>query len=200
MASLLRKRVDLDLLQLANALIVSHEALQSLSAAYCAEKKAWAFPMTGKDGKWCGVRLRNAEGFKWAVSGSSNGVFLPDTEPQPIAYLPEGPTDTAACLTLGLFAIGRPSCNTGVEELKSNLARLGIRKVVIISDNDNLKRIGNREGRPGIEGALRLKKELRMLSVVWMPPGKIKDVREFLKRGGTRQLIENEISKKPWTK
>ena len=188
---------------LAQSLGVSNESLELLGAAYSAQHKAWAFPMSDSDGKFIGVRLRNSEGQKWAVTGSRQGIFLPKSNFQvtpKVAYLPEGPTDTAALLSMGLFAIGRPTCMSGNELIAQALKRIGIYKAVIISDNDGIKQLGNKEARPGIVGAQKLKKELKISSVIWMPPAPIKDVREFYKRGGTVQQIESEIKNKVWSK
>ncbi len=176
---------------------VTPNSLFELGCAWSVEYKAWAFPMSDGAGKIIGIRLRNETGFKWAVTGSRQGIFLPAVDPQPITFLPEGPTDTAACLSLGLFAIGRPSCNSGNELIAQALKRLGIYKVVIVADNDEIKQGGKR---PGIEGAIKLKKELKLSSVIWSPPAPIKDVREFLKVGGTKQMIESEIKNKVWNK
>lgn len=186
---------------LATELKVTVESLTIIGAAWSEEHKAWAFPMFDGDGQIIGIRLRNRQGFKWAVSGSRQGIFLPYFFEIPqVAYLPEGPTDTAAGLSLGLYTIGRPTCQSGNEQIKAALKRLGIYRAVIVSDNDEKKKLGPREGRPGIEGAMKLKKELGLSSVIWMPPSPIKDLREFVGKGGTRQMIESDVSQKVWTK
>ena len=73
-------------------------------------------------------------------------------------------------------------------------------RAAIIADNDELKRYNGGRGRPGIEGAVRLKKELGILSVIWQPPSPCKDVREFKRRGGTKALIDSDINKKVWSR
>ena len=189
--------------ELAELLGVSQASLTRLGAAWSAKDKAWAFPMSDGDGNRIGIRLRNDDAQKWTVTGSRQGVFLPNIAEEhgiKVAYLPEGPTDTAALLTMGLFAIGRPTCNSGNEIVLATLKRLGIYKAVIIADNDELKQLGPREGYPGIDGAAKLKKELRLASVIWMPPSPLKDVRAFLQKGGTAQIIESEIKNKIWSK
>ena len=182
----------------AASLGVSIDALMALGVAYAAPKRAWAFPMVDGTGKTVGIRLRNDDGFKWTVTGSRQGVFVPNIEPQRVAYLPEGPTDTAAFLTMGLFAIGRPNNVGGVEEIKATLSRLGIFRAVVVADNDELKQYLGREARPGIEGAMKFKRELGLSSVVWVPP--TKDARKFLQSGGTREIIESDIKNRIWSK
>jgi len=186
----------------AQILGVSLESLERLNTAWDNSHKALAFPMSDGAGRHIGIRLRNNDGFKWAITGSRQGIFLPQQSvtngnARWIAYLPEGPTDTAAMLTMGLFAIGRPSCNGGNEQIKEALKRLRIGRVVVVADNDGIKTGGRR---PGLEGAIKLKKFLGLPSVIWMPPSPIKDVREFLNKGGTAQMIEAEIKNKVWNR
>jgi hypothetical protein len=189
--------------ELAATLGVSTQSLQALNVKWSAQHKAWAFPMSDGDGKHIGIRLRNDEGKKWAVTGSRQGIFipnLPDDHGIKVAFLPEGPTDTAAFLTMGLFAIGRPTCMSGNDQVREALLRLGIYKAVIVADNDDLKTLGQREGYPGIEGAMKLKKELKLTSCIWTPPSPLKDARAFLNKGGTAAVIESEIKTKVWSK
>jgi hypothetical protein len=166
---------------------VAQFALQNLNCKWWRDT-TWAFPMSDGEGKVIGIRLRNEAGQKWAVRGSRQGIFLPDIEPEPTAYLPEGPTDTAACLTIGLYAIGRPNCNQGAELLKIAVKRLGVRRIVILADRDE----------PGQRGARSIAKELEMNHVIWTPP--TKDIREFVKRGGTKHMVENAIRQIVWKK
>ncbi len=183
----------------AERLGVSHESLVALDCKWLNARAAYSFPMSDGNGNHIGIRLRNSAGFKWAVPGSRQGVFLPKSliYETKIAYLPEGPTDTAALLTIGLFAIGRPTCNSGNDHIKTALKRLGIRRAVIVADNDEIKQTGKR---PGLDGAMKLKKELGIPCVIWMPPSPIKDARQFINQGGTKQMIENEVNKKVWSK
>ena len=187
---------------LAKDLGVTPESLMGLQCAWAGEYKAWAFPMKDGMDTTIGIRLRNAQGFKWAVTGSAQGIFIPNTEQQLIVYLPEGPTDTAACLSIGLFAIGRPNNICGAEMIKVAMHRLGIHKAVIVSDNDEMKRdkFSGREWRPGIVGALQLKKELGVQSVIWVPPSPLKDIREFVQKGGHKVIIESQIRNKVWSR
>ena len=78
--------------------------------------------------------------------------------------------------------------------VKEHLKKSKIFKVVIVADNDSIKN----GKRAGIEGAKKLQKDIGLSSVIWMPPSPIKDVREFVRKGGTRQLIESDINSKTW--
>jgi hypothetical protein len=92
---------------------VSWESLLALGTRWNRGHDAAAFPMSDADGCYIGIRLRRPSGFKWAVKGSRNGIFLPAAMPDGPVLIPEGPTDTAACLDLGYAAIGRPCAQAG---------------------------------------------------------------------------------------
>lgn len=193
---------------LAEDLGVKYSSLINIGAAWCERKNAWAFPMHDGDGKVCGIRLRNDDGFKWAYPGSKSGIFIPQY-PNGVGcintkrvYIPEGPTDTAALLSIGLTAVGRPNCATGTKQLRAWLTSMYVREVVIVADNDEMKRLGPREGRPGIEGAQRLQRELGMKSVIFIPFSPCKDARELVRRmpGLARQMIESDVNNKVWRK
>lgn len=173
--------------KLATSLGVSDDSLASLNAAWASQHRAWAFPMRDGYNNIVGIRLRAEDGRKWAVRGSRSGIFWPATDPQPDVFVTEGPTDTAAALTLGLFALGRPNCNTGGTELRQACRQLSIRRVVMVSDNDD----------PGVNGADRIAKEIALPHCFWCPPAK--DIRDFLQLGGTRLLIEDSLKGMKWT-
>lgn len=189
---------------LAQKLGVTNESLYCLGAAWHAELNAWAFPMYDTEGEIVGIRLRNKAGFKWTVTGSLTGVFMSIYEPDNVEYalLPEGPTDTAAAISMGYFALGRPTCTGGNDIIKATLRRLGIYKAVIVADNDEMKKLGPKEGRPGNEGAQKLKAELGLKSVIFTPPSPLKDIRELAGRGleRGRLIIEASIKNKIWSK
>jgi hypothetical protein len=173
---------------LSGSLGVSPQSVTALNAAWSPGNNAWAFPMRDGANEMIGIRLRDSSGKKWAIPGSRNGIFIPQgLDAQKTCFIVEGPTDCAAALTLGLFAIGKPSCNAGDDHVKVALKRLGVKRVVIISDND----------KAGQLGARKLKQSLVIPSVIWTPPAK--DLRAFLNAGGTKALVENSISKLVWT-
>lgn len=189
---------------------VTASALKLLGAYWSQEHNAWAFAMKNAAGNTIGIRLRNLRGFKWAVEGSLQGIFVPENKDFKYAeilgakssvLLPEGPTDVAAALSIGLYAIGRPTCQTGNDLVRDCLKRLRIYKAVIVADNDELKKRPNgSQWRPGIDGALKLKKELGLASVIWTPPSPIKDLREFVIKGGTAEMILSDVKNKIWTR
>lgn len=187
---------------LADELGVLVEAVVAIGAAWAQPHNAWAFPMRDGHGETIGIRLRNQKGQKWAVTGSRQGIFLPNPEVkvQQVAFVPEGPTNVMAGLSLGLFTIGRPNGAVGVDHLKVACKRLGIFRAAIVADNDPLKQLGTRFGHPGIEYAQKVKRELGLNSIIWQPTGDLKDMRDFLKAGGTRAMIEAQMKDRIWSR
>lgn len=155
-------------------------ALDQIGACYAPSHQAWAFPMTNGHGRIVGIRLRNLQGDKWAVTGSHQGLFVPRIVlPGPV-YLCEGPTDTAAGLSIGLMTIGRPACRGCEMDVVLTLNRLKSKQAVIVADNDD----------PGQAGARKLKESLAIPSIIWTPP--CKDLREFVNTGGNAELIHTQ--------
>lgn len=163
---------------LAHSLGVKASALMELKVAWADEHRAFAFPMFNGYHACVGIRLRNMKGDKWAVRGSKQGIFLPFCPQQDTAFICEGPTDTAAALSIGLFAIGRPSCSGGMPDIIVALRRLHIRRVVIIADNDD----------PGLTGADMLSRHLEIPCCLMTLP--CKDVRAAVKLGMDAETLE----------
>lgn len=200
-AKLMRGWLDLTtpekLDELAIHLEVSARSLRWLRVAWAQERECIAFPMY--DGtSWngdepCGIRLRTMDGKKFAVTGSASGMFIPygamngglQLSARRI-FICEGPTDTAACLDIGLFAIGRAACRGGEPEIVGALNQLCPREVVIVCDNDS----------PGVDGAKTLLELLEIRRVRLIPPGK--DLRALVRDGGSASLIESMLKNLVW--
>ena len=182
--------------RLAGLLGVSCVSLKRLGVAWAAEHHAWACPMYDADMNIIGLRLRDADGKKWAVRGSRNGLFVPDAglpEQCELVLVAEGPTDVAALLDLGFCAIGRASCSGQVDMLVDVLYR---RNVVIVADRDEAKkRPDGSEFYPGQEGAERLAEALfgRARTVKVIKPLQGKDAREWKLAGATGDIISTVI-------
>ena len=176
---------------------VHPDSANHMGVAWASQYQAWAWPMSDGNGRYCGIRLRSETGRKWAVTGSRQGVFLPHAPCANRVFLPEGPTDTCALLSLGVFAIGRPSCSGGLVELKNNIVRLHIREAVIIADNDEDK-IGptGLKFNPGYDGARQLQAFLPVPSCIIAMP--TKDARSFLSAGGDCDMLNSIASSAVW--
>lgn len=160
---------DWQINDLAGSLGVKSVSLKRLNVGFDGE--AYTFPMMDENRKIIGIRRRFDDGRKFALAGSSNGLFIPgglDKE-KPLVIC-EGPTDCAAGLDLGFEAIGRPNCASKIA-MTARFAR-GRKKIVIICDNDM----------PGRDGAKKLAEELvrccTSVKIISPPPG-IKDLREW---------------------
>jgi len=171
---------------LAKSLGVSLRSLEDLNCKRAPQSDTAAFPMRDGFGRMVGIRLRHQNGQKWAVKGSKQGIFLPQCPTQDLALICEGPTDTAAALTLGFFAIGRPSCSGGHLDIEIAIRRLRISRVALIVDNDDA----------GINGAKRLQEDLKVPSVVVIMP--CKDIRRFLNQGGNHDALKSTINSLVW--
>jgi len=187
----LMERWQLDTLPMAvtkfaEELGVHHTALYALGCAWSRLHMAWAFPMVDGNRNIIGIRLRNHEGRKWAVKGSQQGLFVPSSKPDSMAFVCEGPTDAAAALSLGFYAVGRPSCLGGTEHLKTLFRSRHVQRAVLLADNDE----------PGIRGAERLAVEIGLPCALLILPAK--DVRAFVQAGGTRLMVEAILHDTIW--
>lgn len=182
-----RKRTEPDWIRnLAFELGVTYQSLTALGVAWCAEWKSWAFPMFSGWGEPIGIRLRAKDGSKFAYRGSRNGIFLSNLQPQSVAFCCEGPSDSAACISLNLFPIGRPSCNGSLSEVVTACKRLRIQRVVVVSDNDD----------PGVNGSQALQNLLHIPSVIFVPCAK--DLRAAVRFGLTAELVQSTIKNLIW--
>lgn len=186
---------------------INIDSLCCLGACYAREYRAWAWPMKNAQNVIVGARLRSVQGIKWAVTGSRQGVFIPSDRlltSHKIAFVPEGPTDTAALLSIGLYAIGRPTALACHDVIKDALAALQIYSLVAVADNDDLKKknLGSCEWRPGIEAAVKLRQAAGIRSCLYIPPSPHKDVRSLIKAEGHRAkaIIEADLRTKIWNK
>jgi hypothetical protein len=175
-----------DLRECAEGLMVDPLALAYLGCVRASEHGAMAFPMRNHRGDLTGFRLRNAIGEKWSVKGSKQGLFYSRKVLTGQVYICEGTTDAAACLTMGLSVIGRPSC-LGAEQLIADTIKFfKIREVILVPDNDN----------PGIRGAERLKDFLSVPFCTLLLP--CKDLRQFLTLGGNKETLQSMVKNLVW--
>lgn len=188
-----------ELQRLSHELGVSVESLKRLGVGWCGW--GWTFPMTDANGDLRGIRVRKRNGIKLAVTGSRDGLFIPDppddldtldaldTSPGgvPPLLICEGPTDTAAMLDLGFDAVGRPSCRGGIHLLVDLTRRRQPAEVVVLSDGDG----------PGRQGAESLASVMVLHTPavrVIRPPHGIKDARAWKRAGATYDDVVKSIN------
>jgi hypothetical protein len=145
------------------------------------------WPMADELARTIGIRLRDeASGTKRAVKGSRNGLFIPRMIEQELVLVTEGESDTAAALTLGCFAIGRPGCSGGTELLVRWLRRRAERDIAIVCDADA----------PGMRGAAELAVTIsglaRTVRIV-VGPRCWKDLRLALANEYTRANLRDDV-------
>lgn len=172
---------------LAKDLGVSQESLTLLECTK-GPTNTWGFPMKDGYGGYIGIRIRSESGAKWAVNGSQAGIFIPAPRLKVArrVFVVEGPTDCAAALTLGLYAVGRPSCSGGVQHIMAFVRKNQVQEVVVVCDNDD----------PGIRGGSDLQRMLPVSSCLMVLP--TKDMREFCRIAG-KEDIDSMISALVWT-
>lgn len=148
---------------------VSPKSLYRLRAGWNAENGAAVFPMSDGSGRIIGLRYRSPSGGKWAATGSRNGLFVPEgLQPKTPLFLPGGPTDAAAVLSLGVQAVGRPSAVAGVDLVAELVRRIRPSLVIVVADQDE---VGRRGAGVGTAAAALCP------TAIWTPP--TKDLREF---------------------
>ncbi len=155
---------------------VSLNILTLISCGWDGE--AWTFPFRLPNYDIIGIQRRFPDGFKCAVDGTRNGLFLTEMEPTSNLFITEGISDMATMLDMGYFTIARPnndSCNDMIEEyIKYHLPSSSGSRVFIISDNDDA----------GIKGSEKLA-ELLDLSMHNILTPLEKDIREHRNKLGT---------------
>ena len=186
-----RTTTDKKVTGLANKLGVTPEALRAIGAfVYWVEsdeyRTVWGFPMFDGPENFAGIRLRSDDGDKWALRGGRQGIFIPDMELESEVLVVEGPTDAAAAVSLGFYAIGRPSCTGGVREIAALCQRMGIKRLSVLADNDG----------PGISGARAFCGQIGLPARLVVTPAK--DLREWVKNGATRQAVEVCLAAANW--
>lgn len=206
--------------ELAVQLGVSIESLVALRVGYAADlqgRTCWTFPERNARGEVVGIVRRlvapmDGRG-KLCCKGSRRGLSYCDGwDKYPGAiWLVEGGSDTAAALTLGIAAIGRPSNRGGVDQLCPLLARYRHRKIVVMGERDAKSDLFVLQSNPkhpkdcpgcqwcwpgkwGMEQVARLlATRLQRAIVMRLPCHRAKDLRSWLQSRQMNTSSENDI-------
>ena len=190
--------------QFAESIGVKAKALESLGTVWCDGRSCWAFPMRDVHGKPIGIRLRTATR-KVSVGGSKSGLFMADgILPRETVWLTEGPTDTAALMSIGArCVVGRSSLTSCWDDLKAVLAKWKAKRAILVVDDEttaerleDAERVG--PAAPGRVHSKRLAQALGMPCKFLLVPG-CKDVREYVKQGGTMDGALSLLERQNWT-
>ncbi len=174
------------LLRAAELLGLPVDPLERLGVGWSVEHQATSWPMRNAAGDVIGVRLRCPKtAKKWAVNSSRAGLFfaldLLTIERPDRLIVCEGPTDTAAMLSVGLHAVGVPSAGCGIDLLLALCRRIRPEYLQIMADADG----------PGAAGAERVADALVIVSPVCVvtPLGGCKDSRAWVVGGAGKDSI-----------
>lgn len=167
---------------LAAELGVRAEALRVVGMGWNRHSHSFTFPEREGKRQIIGISTRRpGDGQKLCMKGSRRGLVIPDgldVNAGARVLIVEGASDVAACVTMGLNAVGRPSAMGGVAHLAELLADAD--DVLVVGEND-----GKHDGKwPGRDGAQRVAGGLARRwgrPVSWtLPPEGAKDVRQYL--------------------
>ncbi len=197
--------------QLAEELFVSAHELESIGVGYAdIGGECYTVPERDPRGKIVGINRRFADGSKKSI-GSRGLTYVEnfDHYSGPI-LIPEGGSDTAAAMTMGMAAVGRFSNSGGAEMVAELMQVRNIptdRPIIVLGEDDRLKNGQPRRSHsehgdrcecgecfPGKFGALTVAK--RMTEILGrsvkcaMPPDGSKDVRAWLIAQGDADPLE----------
>lgn len=145
---------------------------------------ALGVPMRGADGQPCGIRYRDSRtGEKWSAKGSRDGLFFAPSifrgRPETL-FVVEGFTDALAVASLGLCVVGRSSCATGRELVRSVIRATRPETVVMVGDADKTHvRPNGSAYMPGRDGVTHLREAIGRDCKTIYPAG-AKDIREYI--------------------
>jgi hypothetical protein len=151
-------------------------------------QEGWTFPEKDGRERAIGLHVRFRDGTKRQHDGTARGVVIPDgwrglADRLGVVFAVEGASDVIALTAAGLPALGRPSCDGGVDHLAQLLADLPDHvRIVVVAERD-LKPNGRWPGRAGAcRTASRLAARLGR-KVLWaLVPDRDKDGRDWLIR------------------
>lgn len=147
-------------------------------------RQTWfsSWPEWSASGKVLGIVRRYPDGAKRIMRGGHHGIYfghLSTELPGPV-FLPEGGTDTAALIGIGVNVVGRPSNTGGVEELAKKLK--AVRKPIVVLGERDQRETECGCGKcmqcwPGFAGANQTASELgkrlkRRIAVKFLPDAK----------------------------
>jgi hypothetical protein len=186
--------------ELAEALHVAPEALRYLGIGWNAEQRCWTFPERDGCDRVIGISTRYPDGHKGFLNGGHRGLYYPAGWQPSSGWLliVEGATDTAAGLTHGLNAVGRPSCRGGVKHLIELLHDSPADCNIVVVGEMDAKSDGSWPGKDGaVDVANQLASQLAR-PVSWMlPPDSHKDLRAWLHHERTSSVFPEVVDDEP---
>lgn len=170
------------LVALAKKLHVAPDALKRINVGWNERQFVFTFPEADASGQIVGIIRRWIDGRQKAMHKCRRGLVLPDQldRSKPLLIV-EGASDTAAALTVGLQAVGRPNARGGVAHLAELLTDAS-GDIIIVGENDK-KADGSWPGRDGAKAvAGALARRLGRPIACALPTADVKDLREWVAR------------------
>ncbi len=201
---------------LSTKLGVTVDALRRLHVGWMPSQRCWSFPERDAAGNVIGIIRRFDDGSKRREAGSQSGLTFDrvgwsesSVEPRHI-LLVEGPSDTAALMSLGIAVVGRPSSLGGVDLLAELLRAVpSDRTIVVIGEHDrkshgSLSPVVKKWHKPECNGcsacwpgkigavttATKLAERLERPIALAFPPENAKDARAWLNSHPNDKRIE----------
>jgi len=173
---------------LASELGLKLDSLTALCVGYAQDYEAFSFPMREPNGNTCGIRLRRYDGSNLAVRGSRAGLFfVPGRLNGKFLLICEGPSDTAALLSMGYGSvIGHPKCGGASDRVVTVCRWLRPAIALLIPEAGELGRIGAEVLASG------LKLIVPQTTTVILPNG-CKDVREAIQDEKNADRLRDQI-------
>jgi len=188
--------------ELAEHLGVADWTLDAIGVKW--DGRQWLVPTKNAKGLITGIDTRWKNGTKMVVTDSRRGLCYADNwqdYPGP-AIIVEGPSDTAAALTMHLCVIGRPSNIAGMELLTRMLGKVN-RQIIFIAERDRKEHADlpdrvRQQHNPQCKGCLRchpgyagpllvaeqLQERIHRKPLVRFMPDDAKDMRQWLNQSG----------------
>ncbi len=176
---------------LARQLNVNSSALRQIELGWCHATLRFTFPIRRPTGQIVGIATRSITGKKKHLYGSASGqgLFIPGRlQPEKALFIPEGASDTASLLSLGLNAVGRTSVTTAHDLVGQFAVLRGFRHVIAVADNDEHER-----GQRAAAALAQYLKPFRCWPYLLIPPEK--DVRQWIALGATIRDIRERIQR-----
>ena len=171
---------------LADKLGVSIESLHRIHTGFDSRLNQYTFPERNGRGDIVGIATRRHDDSKRSIPGSSRAITVPDgwSEFDTPILLVEGASDTAAAITLGIAALGRPGARAGIDHLADLLADIPHNRPIVVVGERDQKPDGKWPGREGmIATGEQLTERLHRPVLQWMPPENVKDIRSYIAPG-----------------
>lgn len=195
-----KKRTPLTIAKLAADKGLTEESLHEIHAHDIKRSRGRevCFPMVNPAGKMIGYRRRFDSGDPLTNKGGNLGLFVPKSfdRASKVVYWPEGETDLAAAVMMGMAdcAIGLPGTGKCPEMVAQVCRRRGAEAILLADNDPPNKKTGIRPGKYGAERIGRICCTAKVKVKIWYPPNEGQDLRDWMQAGGTLEKLKEEVA------